>query len=202
MRRVLMVGIFLCISLVRSLSAQEIGDDGGFRAVPHISIGYVANAPKQMVGGALLVLHPALKGWGLYVDMKQGLGSPSRRSDFYPSLSSDIVEEMGVDQLQSWETVWRGMNGALVRVVAQDFAIYAGAGSSHSKGYREYLDLEGELGETGYYWVPHHAEDGKHVNLLLGSIIGLGRHLLIHLGLETAPRGFTIGTSFPLPFFR
>lgn len=201
MRRALLVCAVLCIASQRTLVAQGTSGDVGLFTTPKIAIGYVANAPEELAGGALLVIPPGLNGWGFYLDVKGTLGSPTKKAGFIPDMTSEMVEDEATDELVGWQVNWRSFNAALVRTVAPEFAIYAGAGFGRSKGYREYVDFEEERGVGGYYWVTHHPDDGERVNLLAGAFIGIDRFLVLQLGVETAPRGFTIGASLPLPIF-
>lgn len=192
--------VFICF--VRPAASQDLDGAGGFLTTPYIGIGYVTNAPEEMAGGGLLVLHPALKGWGLYLDVKGTLGSPTGKPGYDPTLTSDMVEENYLyDELMTFNVTWRSANAALVRAISADLALYLGAGVSRSSGYREYFDSQHDRGVSGYYWARHLPDDRDKMNLLIGTFSRLHRILLVQFGIETAPRGFTVGATLALPFF-
>ncbi len=77
--------------------------------------------------------------------------------------------------------------------------IYAGAGVAVRTRYREYRDPEGERGFLGLLLVEAPDEQWTTVNGLGGGFLRMSRWLDFQFGLETAPRGFTVGASVRIP---
>ena len=167
---------------------------------PYFGIGYVANAPDLLGGAAGYVVFPFAGGLGLYLDAKFDVDSPSRGDDFISTLTDREVEDQvsGVEFIDDRDS-WRSFNVALVRPVTSALSLYAGAGVARRTRYREYRDPEGELGRLGFFVVEAPAEEWTPVNALAGGFLRLGRWLDFQFGLESKPRGFTVGGALRLP---
>jgi hypothetical protein len=77
--------------------------------------------------------------------------------------------------------------------------LYAGVGYATRTRYREYRDPEGELGRLGFFTVEAPADEWNTLNPLFGGFLRISRWLDFQFGLETRPRGFTVGASLRLP---
>jgi hypothetical protein len=163
-------------------------------------IGYVANAPDLMGGGSGYAVFPVLGGLGVYVDAKVDLGSPAREDTFLSTLTAAEVEATvaGVEFISA-EDSWRSFNIALVRPVTPALTLYGGAGYARRTRYRQYRDPEGEMGLLGFFWVEAPDEEWNTVNGLVGGYLRMSRWIDFQFGLETTPRGFTVGASLRLP---
>jgi hypothetical protein len=173
-------------------SAQDAGTSFGF--------GYVADAPDEMGGVSAHIVFPMLGGVGLYVDAKVDMGSPDREDTFLAGRTAADVEETvtGVEFLNS-EDSWRGFNVAIVKTVTPALKLYAGAGHATRKRYRQYHDPNEVLGLLGFFWVEAPEDEWNTVNALAGGFLRMSRWIDFQFGLETAPRGFTVGASIRLP---
>jgi hypothetical protein len=166
----------------------------------YFGIGYVANAPDLLGGVSGYAVFPILGGLGLYVDAKFDLDSPSRDDTFISTLTDREVEEQvaGAEFIDDADS-WQGFNFALVRPLSPSLMVYAGAGVATRTRYREYRDPEGEMGRLGFFIVEAPDDEWTSVNALAGGFLRLGRWLDFQFGLETRPRGFTVGGALRLP---
>lgn len=176
-------------------------EPAGLGAVPQWSIGYVVNAPDQMLGVGTMFLGPPLGSWGLYVDAKFSTNDATERLGYDPAMGVDEAEQFG-DAYFSDESNWTSVNVGAVRAVTGSFALYAGVGYSREKAYREYFDLARERGESGFYWVDDDGQSGSRVNVFGGALMRVMGNLMFQLGGELAPRGFTVGAAYAFPFRR
>lgn len=175
-----------------------------FGNAPHWLVGYTINAPTQLVGIGTAYFSPGLGGWGVYADAKLTLESPTNESSFDPSLTSAEAEERFDDDLFDERDIWTTVNVAAVRTLLESLAVYAGAGFSDKKAYHEYFDNANvnPRGELGYYWVEDVAASGTFVNLLAGGFFRASESVVFQFGVESQPRGFTVGGSIAVPFIR
>lgn len=189
--------VVLLASFGAALAAPAAGQISPF---PRFGASYVANAPDLMGGIGGYVLFPALGGLGLYVDAKFDLDSPARDDIFIPTHTAQQVEDEieGVRFINDSES-WRSFNAALVRPLTPALMLYAGAGIATRKRYREYEDPDSELSELGVFLVEAPDEEWTTVNGLVGGFLRMSRWLDFQFGLETRPRGFTVGASLRLP---
>lgn len=174
---------------------------GGFGGVPQWSVGYVVNAPDQMLGFSTMFLGPPIGSWGLYVDAKFSLEDPTRRLGYDPTTSVDQAEEMG-DAYFSNESDWTSVNVGAVRAVTGSLAVYAGVGYSREKAYREYFDSARGRGEFGFYWIDDDGGSGSRINVFGGAWLRAMGNLMFQFGGELAPRGFTVGAAYAVPIRR
>lgn len=180
--------------------ALPVAAQGRSEPVPlRFGVGYVANAPEMMAGGAGYVILPVLGGVGLYVDAKFDLSSPEDEDNFDPGLTAqDVDDELG-DEFIDNASSWRSFNAAVVRPLTPSLMMYAGAGYVQETAYREYHDDTGTRGLAGYYWVESPDEDATRVNVLIGMFLRLTPWVNAQFGVESAPRGATVGASITLP---
>jgi hypothetical protein len=182
--------------------AVSIPTPGSSQDAParRFGIGYVANAPDVLGGVGGYVVLPVLGGMGLYVDAKFDVDSPARDDDFISTLTDREVEEQvaGVEFIADADS-WQSFNFALVRPLTPSLTMYAGAGVARRLRFREYRDPEGEMGRLGFFIVEAPADEWTTVNALAGGFLRLGRWLDFQFGLETKPRGFTVGGALRLP---
>ena len=182
--------------------AVSIPTPGSSQDAParRFGIGYVANAPDVLGGVSGYVVLPVLGGLGLYIDAKFDVDSPARDDTFISTLTDTEVEEQvaGVEFVDALDS-WQSLNVALLRPVTPALMLYAGAGYATRTRYHEYRDPDGELGQLGFFSVEVPGDEWKTVNVLFGGFLRLSRWLDFQFGLETKPRGFTVGASLRLP---
>jgi hypothetical protein len=182
--------------------AVSIPTPGSSQDAParRFGIGYVANAPDVLGGVGGYVVLPVLGGLGLYVDAKFDVDSPARDDDFISTLTDrEVEEQVAGAQFIDDQDSWQSFNVALLRPVTPSLMLYAGAGYSTRTRYREYRDPEGELGRLGFFTVEAPADEWSTVNPLVGGFLRISRWLDFQFGIETRPRGFTVGASLRLP---
>ena len=169
---------------------------------PRFGVGYVANMPNQFAGVSAHFISGFMGGLGLYVDAKFDTSSPEDEEGFEPDLTAAEVDDQFADQRFHSEASWRSVNVALMRPIAPQFVVYAGAGIANGKQYHEYIDVEGNRGVEGFYWVHDEEESGSEVNLLGGAMFQLTRNIAFQVGVESQPVGFSVGASYLLPLRR
>lgn len=203
------VSMQICISAVLSvmllspLSAQsELAAHEGFGAVPLIGIGYVTNAPNMFLGFGAYTVTDVLGGMGMYVDAKFGTDSPANASDFLAEYTAEEVSEFPFQQREREEGDWWSVNAALIRRISPELLLYLGAGYSHEDVYVRFRngDPDRELGPLGWYWVEDQAASGARINALGGAFFRLGRRVALQFGVESEPRGVTLGGSYMFSF--
>ena len=179
------------------LAAQQSRQTG-----PVFGIGYVTNAPDLLAGGAAYVVLPVLGGLGVYVDAKFDTSSPGEHEAFDPTLTAQQVDDEIGDAFRDDESSWRSINAALVRPVTPAFTVYAGAGYVRERVYYEYFDDTRERGLAGVYWVEAPDQEANTVNVLAGMMLRMTSWINAHFGIETTPRGATVGISITYPPLR
>lgn len=181
------------------LAGQSVAAQGP--AQPHVGIGYVANAPDVMVGGAAYVVLPAFGGIGLYVDAKFPGGSPAGSRDFEEGLTPSQVENQVPDaEFRRRESSWQSFSVALIRPLNPSLMVYGGLGRFKRTEYWLYeASPTVDLGRAGVFWVesPDDAESG--VSVMVGALMRLSSLISTQFGFESRPRGFTVGMSLRLP---
>lgn len=185
----------LLLLLSGPLRAQERAGSAG----PVFGFGYVANAPELFAGGAAYLVLPVLGGLGLYVDAKFDTSARSGEDSFEPGLTARQVDDEIGDEYQDDDASWRTFDAALVRPITPSLMLYAGAGYAEESAYRQYRDETQTRGIGGLYWVESPDEDRTTVNLLAGMFLRMTHRLNAQFGVESAPRGFTVGMSVVLP---
>lgn len=186
--------LLLAVPAVPAAAQERAGSAG-----PVFGIGYVANAPDLLAGGAGYVILPVLGGLGLYVDAKFDPDTPRDDDAFEPDLTARQVEDELGDAYQDSESSWRSFSAALVRPVTPSLMLYGGLGYTSESVYRKYHDDTETRGLAGLYWVEAPDEDSSTINVLAGMFLRMTRHLNAQFGVESAPRGLTVGLSVVLP---
>lgn len=169
---------------------------------PRIGVGFTANVPDQLVGGSVHYLSSLLGGLGLYADFKLDMESPEDEDGFIDNLTPAEVEDTRDDRLFDTQPSVTSVNLALMGALSPQFTLYAGAGYSDVKEYRQYYDDDNDAGVNGYYWVPDAEASGGKVNLLGGAFFQLGESFAIQMGAESEPAGITLGASYLIPIRR
>jgi opacity protein-like surface antigen len=169
---------------------------------PRFGVGYVANMPNQFAGVSAHYISGFMGGLGIYVDAKFDVSSPEDEDGYIADLTAAEVEDQFADQRFHSEGSWRSVNVALMRPLAPQFVVYAGAGIADGKQYHEYIDVEGNRGVEGFYWVRDEEESGSEVNVLGGAMFQLTRNIAFQVGMESQPRGFSVGASYLVPLRR
>ena len=173
----------------------------GFGSRTYLSAGYVANAPDQLLGASMMTVGERWSGWGLYVDGKMTTNSPEERETFDSGrTATDVARQSPEDELYQEESTWKGLNGAIVRALNPQLAVYAGAGISRESAYDEYRSEEQRGTANAYYWVEDETDRSTGVNLLAGAIFRATEYVVFQFGAESNPRGGTVGVGVALPF--
>lgn len=192
----------LCVLVAASpAGAQGLGaSPEGFTQETYVTMGYVVNAPDQMLGVSAMTVGPRWGGWGLYADAKLTRDTPEDDDRFDPSLTAeDVAAELPEDQLFREDDAWRSLNGAVVRAIGAELAVYGGAGVTRRTAYDEYQSDERQATAEAFYWVEDEGDSATELNVLGGAVLRASRHLLFHFGAEANPEGFTVGASLGLP---
>jgi hypothetical protein len=175
---------------VSAASAQEA------RPVEHFGVGYVVNGPHQFVGFTGQVVSPRMGGIGLYVDAKFSHSSPRDDIEFDASLTAQQAETLYGDLVFRRESTWRSFNVAIIRPLIPELLAYVGVGRSSEVHFQNFVDTEGQRGISGYYWVEDPRNSGDRTNLLGGAFFRISPTLLVQFGVESKPRGMTIGGTY------
>jgi hypothetical protein len=155
-------------------------------------VGYVANAPQQLLGFGTGLMVPGLRGFGVYTDVKITTDSRARERGFIATLTPDealALEDIPFRDDSAWATV----NLAVVRGITEELAVYLGGGAAWRTIYSQFFDETGERGELGHYWVKDEDRSQVHANILAGAFFRMGNRLVFQFGAETAPAGFSAG---------
>lgn len=166
-----------------------------------LGLGYVANAPNMFIGGNILV-RPRSGLPGLYLDLKTTYDPINRRPGFMPDITVETAEGEFRDLLFQTGEAWTSLNAAVVWPVAEELALYAGAGLTRESAFREYQDPSEAEDSRRFYWIEDPAASGDYVNLLGGIFVQAGRRLLFQVGAELRPAGATVGATYLLPIGR
>ena len=194
-RMALALTLVLPFVLVPGAAAQE-GMEPVFPA-PTLMVGYIANAPDQLVGGGGAWLPGFLDGWGIYADYKVDSDSPADESNFLADLSGQEAEALG-DQRRVERSSYSTINVAVVRAFRADVVVYLGGGVSEERVFAEFLDETGNRGAFGNYWVEYENIGGLRPNFMAGIFFRLARNITAQFGAEAVPSGFTVGLLFTL----
>lgn len=79
--------------------------------------------------------------------------------------------------------------------VARRLTVYGGIGICAVQVYRKYFDPALLLGSNGEYWIDGAAEE-RRTNFLAGVLVPVSPRIQVQAGVETMPRGFTIGLAW------
>jgi hypothetical protein len=187
-----------CAAILGSLSAS--GSLSAQRTVDvaqnaNLAVGYVVNAPQQLLGLGAWTVPSSLHPWGLYADVKLRVNSPAR-DELDRSLTPDQAEALG-DNFFKDDSAWTTTNLALVRVINPDLALYLGAGVSWRTTYFQYV-RDVERGPAGQYWVEDDEQSGTFANVMAGALFRATPRWGFQFGAETAPAGATVGVHLRL----
>lgn len=160
---------------------------------PDWFIGYVANAPHLLLGGAVAALPDALGGWGLYLDAKMGLDSPANDDFFMPDITFNEAKNVRQHTFSRDESYWRSYNVAVVRAFRDDLIFYLGGGAAEERVFAEFFDPSRELGNFGYYFIEDEGMHRWQANAMGGMYFRIMRHLAVQFGAESTPVGLTVG---------
>ena len=167
---------------------------------PHFGIGYAANAPNLMAGGGAYVVTPYFGGIGVYLDAKFDVEDPSGELTFEKGLTAeDVVNEIEGAEFIRRESSYRSFNAALLKPLTPYLILYAGGGLVQRFRFHLYEAPESDLGVSGIFWVKAPAEDDTMGNFMLGVFMRVSSFLSTQVGIETEPRGFTVGVSLRPP---
>lgn len=167
---------------------------------PQFGIGYVANAPDAMAGGAAYVILPGAGGIGLYVDAKFDVNKPTSQRGYDATATSLQVASMPGSTYRSTEGGWQSFNVAVIRPLTAQFWIYAGAGVAQLTRYDLYdVNIASNVGFGGVAWVENPATSETRTNVLAGIMTRLSSHLTAQFGYESQPKGVTVGVTLRFP---
>lgn len=200
MRTVLLHSMLLAMAAATPAAAQSTLDPG-LRAHTHVGVGYVANLPRQMMGFNVVVISPALRDWGFYLDAKRTTESRADHVAYDPDITVEEAEAFD-DFLMEQESEWQTLNAGVVRVMTPALALYVGGGVSKEDAMRRYFDSSNVRGVSGTYWIDDPAGSGTRVNVMGGAWFRILPSFLVQFGAEAAPRGATVGVSYVLPIGR
>lgn len=175
--------------------------DPGLRAHTHVGVGYVVNLPRQMMGFSGMVIAPALRDWGFYLDVKRTTDSRTDHVAYDADMTVEDAEGFD-DFLMEQESEWQTINAAVIRVVTPALALYVGGGVSKEDALRRYFDSTGVRGISGTYWIDDPDGSGTRANVMGGAWFRILPSFLVQFGAEAAPRGATVGVSYVLPIGR
>lgn len=192
----LLVAALACLG-VGHVAAQVVGRP--WVPMYRFGAGYVVDAPKMMAGGGLFGIAPIFGGLGLYVDVKSGVDSPRKKSNFIATMTAQQVDDSLGDMFFSSTSTWRSFNAALIRPLTAELMVYVGGGWAEHTDYNQYYDSLENRGLAGYYWVEKPSTSGGQANFMAGMILRMGANLNAMFGAETAPRGFTVGLFLTFP---
>ena len=166
---------------------------------PHLALGYVGNAPDAMVGGGGYYMTSFLGGLGLYLDAKFDIDNPSGEDEFESGLTNQQVgNEVGGTFVRN-EKSFQSFNAALVRPVSPYLIVYAGGGIVKVTQYNMFDEGPADIGKAGVFWVEAPELEETRANVMIGAFLRMSSFISTQIGIETEPRGFTIGASFRLP---
>jgi hypothetical protein len=185
--RSLLAGSLMALALPGRGAAQEPVLES------HFGAGFVVLAPHQYIGFSAQALSLRMGGIGIYVDAKFDRTPPSKEPEFDPTITAEEAEDQFGDELFTEEDSWQSVNVAVLRPVIPELLLYLGAGYSSQEHYRQYIDETEERGLEGLYWAEDPSRSGNRLNLLGGAFFRISQSLLVQFGVETKPRGVTVG---------
>ncbi len=193
---------FLC-SFFLALSGQLAMGQTGPQPLSGVQfgVGYVANAPRAMAGASGYVMVPRWGGIGFYVDAKLDVTDPSRERGYDARVTVAQIQggQFG-EELIKIEGSWRSANAAVLHSVTPFLALYGGAGVAQKRHFRLYqVNRNSGVGVGGVVWAEDPQAEETRVNIMAGMIMRLTARVSSHFGVETQPRGLTVGASLRLP---
>ena len=155
--------------------------------------GYSANLPDQEMGfsyGEILDQR-----WGIYIDVKISIGVPgSASSDYREDMTVAIAEELG-HMWQAEKTGYFSLNLGTTRWLGSRLAAYGALGLCAVQPYSQWDDPTGLFGPEGGYWIDTKKQSIR-ANLMVGALYPVSSRILLQLGVESLPRGLTIGLGW------
>ena len=187
--RVLSASVLLMLMLLvgspRSARAQDAAP--GFR-----TIGYVVNAPIQLVGLHFSQASRGRLGW--FGDFKLTVFLEPEESIFYDVPRSGVP---GDDEFDSDRISRNSLNGGVTFGLSDRFFLYAGVGGQQRTRYLRYRNVTRIIGRSAdFYWI---TDQGFGVNALGGFGLRVHRYVTVVLGAEANPAGVTIGAGYAMP---
>lgn len=164
-------------------------------------VGYVANAPQAMAGVSGYVIVPRWGGIGLYVDAKIDVTGPSKERGYDPQVTVAQIQggQFGEELIKS-EGSWRSANAAVLHPITPFLALYGGGGVAQKRHFRLYqVNRNSGVGVGGVVWAEDPQAEETRVNIMAGMVMRLTARVSSHFGVETQPRGLTVGASLRLP---
>lgn len=163
-------------------------------------VGYVANAPEEMAGGAAYAIFPTMGGIGLYVDAKFDVDNAKDQRGYDPGVTAEYVENVAGGSYVRKEGSWWSVDAAVVRPLSPYLMVYGGGGIAHRTLFRLYdVAAATGVGVGGVVWAEDPRGEEDRVNLMAGLLLRLSSRITTHFGVETQPRGLTVGASLRLP---
>lgn len=194
-----LAGAFLISAVLSPLAGQVPGDPGrSFQAGTNLGLGYVVNAPEQLLGFTVMTVGSSWSGWGAFADVKLAVDRVSGDDAFRESSTATEAIGMGHQRFGEPEEEWTTFNVGLVRALTDDVAAYLGGGYSEQTVYQEF-DQGASAGIDRFYIVEDDRFGGNEVNILGGLYLRVSRVIAFQFGGETAPAGFTAGVSLMVP---
>lgn len=195
----LLAAAFLSLSLLPARASAQ----GEPLPLDHVQfgVGYVADAPTSMGGGAFYFVMPRWGGVGLYFDAKFDVSKLSGEQGYDPSITArQVLESVPGQSYLKTEEDWWSVNMAVVKALSPFFSLYAGGGIARATPYLLFtVPQDATVGLGGVLW----AEDpeGVHteVNLMFGMMTRLTSHVTAQFGYEAQPKGVTAGLTLRIP---
>jgi hypothetical protein len=207
--RAVLVMLVLVAAAATDAAAQNIPERNFYTGMRR-AVGYSGQVPEALLGvGAWAFLGESR--FGVFVDGKMTYPKYSSHSNYCPpALQTCSVEWVEANRLSGDnadfiirdENDWFILNGGMAYAVAPEFAVMVGAGMARRSRVREYLDdeesAELRITESGSYFAPH--GDTKWEPQAVASVMmRASNYIAFSFGVETGPRGMTVGLYFVLP---
>jgi len=193
-------GALSCFLLLFGGLPVEAQSDPGPMSRTQFGIGYIANAPEAMAGGSGYVILPRWGGIGVFVDAKFDISNPTGERGFDPSVTASRIRDQVGGEFIKGEDSWWSANVGVLRPLTPFLMVYGGGGFARKTLFELYdVDVNSGVGEGGVVWAEDPGAQETRANLMVGIIMRLTGRVSTHLGLETQPRGLTVGASLRIP---
>lgn len=192
----LAVALLLC-GLTQPASAQL----GGWELAEHrfTGVGFAPSIPSVRTGIAAFHLLGS-RNLGVYVVGRANLDSPHNESNFEPDISIELARDGFEDFEIGRRSSYQGLTVGVIRLVTPTSGLYLGAGYARGRDFVEFQDPGARRGWGGYYWVERTETKESGVNLSLGALIQLHRHVVFQGGFDTFPSGVTMTGYLAVPW--
>lgn len=157
------------------------------------AVGWVMNTGETQWLGFWIAA--AGKHHGVYFDYKFS-SDPSGDGDYYGNISVNKAENIFRDELRGTERSAETWDLAYIFRFGRAAALYAGAGVTSFKHFREYYDRYEILGSHGQYFISDPSKDHKEVSFLGGLVFGLTPNITAVLGYQSQPAGVNLGVGY------